>query len=243
MIETKGESILIKQTIYLFLAIFVALHYCKNARASDYDDAAHAFSSADSRQYELSRRAYRELQKKRRERIENEEAIRRQKIEDADQARSDERHRPDDADKGSQIVGDNHTPFSKRKDVTDDFSGAQFRSPDFAGADFHKSSFTDLDLAMRKFEERDADSDKLYTLDELDMPKKRMEDAKERAAKLFDDVSRRERVMPGADWAPSKLDPIQNGGFTTADDNGAPVPYKLNGHVDMQRKPAWEAAD
>jgi len=42
------------------------------------------------------------------------------------------------------------------------------------------------------------------------------------------------RDLPG-DWAPNKLDPTCNGGFEVAPDNGSPVPYRLNGHVDIQR--------
>jgi hypothetical protein len=43
------------------------------------------------------------------------------------------------------------------------------------------------------------------------------------------------------DWVPSKPDPSSNGGFTIYPDNGSPVPYKLNGHVDIQRKLPWQA--
>jgi hypothetical protein len=42
------------------------------------------------------------------------------------------------------------------------------------------------------------------------------------------------RDLPG-DWVPDKLDPVSNGGFEISPENGAPVPYRLNGHVDIQR--------
>jgi hypothetical protein len=45
------------------------------------------------------------------------------------------------------------------------------------------------------------------------------------------------------DWVPDKLDPLSNGGFTIAPDNGSPVPYKLNGHVDIQRGRPWNDND
>ncbi|CAN5507955.1 hypothetical protein BH11CYA1_BH11CYA1_14280 [soil metagenome] len=61
---------------------------------------------------------------------------------------------------------------------------------------------------------------------------------------------RRERAkLPGpiievtGDWVPDKLDPINNGGFTIAPDNGSPVPFKLNGHVDIQRGRPWNDND
>ncbi|MBU6451210.1 MAG: hypothetical protein KGS72_05505 [Cyanobacteria bacterium REEB67] len=40
-------------------------------------------------------------------------------------------------------------------------------------------------------------------------------------------------------WVPDKLDPIQTGAFTTSPDNGSPVPYRLNGHVDLERSTPW----
>jgi hypothetical protein len=43
------------------------------------------------------------------------------------------------------------------------------------------------------------------------------------------------------DWVPSKPDPVDNGGFSIYPDNGSPVPYKLNGHIDIQRKLPWQA--
>lgn len=45
--------------------------------------------------------------------------------------------------------------------------------------------------------------------------------------------------LPG-DWVPDKLDPIDNGGFAVSPDNGSPVPYRLNGHVDLQRVLPWD---
>ena len=38
-----------------------------------------------------------------------------------------------------------------------------------------------------------------------------------------------------SDWVPDALKLTSNGGFTIAPDNGSPVPYRLNGHVDIQR--------
>lgn len=42
------------------------------------------------------------------------------------------------------------------------------------------------------------------------------------------------------DWVPDKLDPANNGGFEVSPDNGSPVPYRLNGHVDIQRGRPWD---
>lgn len=42
---------------------------------------------------------------------------------------------------------------------------------------------------------------------------------------------------------PDKIDPTSSGGFGTSPDNGAPVPYNLNGHVDIERGRPWEKKD
>ncbi len=45
------------------------------------------------------------------------------------------------------------------------------------------------------------------------------------------------------DWVPSEDDPIQNGGFSIADDNGSVVPYKLNGWINLQKGFPWGEGD
>lgn len=42
------------------------------------------------------------------------------------------------------------------------------------------------------------------------------------------------------DWVPAKPDGTTNGGFGREDDNGFPVPYKLNGWIEIERKLPWE---
>lgn len=57
--------------------------------------------------------------------------------------------------------------------------------------------------------------------------------------KTFRDLTRQ---VPGMlqDWVPDKPNRLHNGGFSKAPDNGFPVPYKLNGWIDIQRKFPWE---
>ncbi|HEY9759602.1 MAG TPA: hypothetical protein V6C97_30870 [Oculatellaceae cyanobacterium] len=45
------------------------------------------------------------------------------------------------------------------------------------------------------------------------------------------------------DWAPSPVDLLTNGGFTQPVFNGRPVPYRLNGHININRKLPWDTAD
>lgn len=42
------------------------------------------------------------------------------------------------------------------------------------------------------------------------------------------------------DWVPSSPDRLRNGGFGSNPDNGSPVPYRLNGHIDIERKLPWQ---
>lgn len=42
------------------------------------------------------------------------------------------------------------------------------------------------------------------------------------------------------DWLPDKFDPLDNAGFTTSPDNGSPVPYRLNGHPDLEKGRPWD---
>lgn len=59
------------------------------------------------------------------------------------------------------------------------------------------------------------------------------------SASTFLQLIRPLELSPG-DWVPGKLDPISNGGFATPPDNGSPVPYSLNGHVDLEKKLPWQ---
>lgn len=54
------------------------------------------------------------------------------------------------------------------------------------------------------------------------------------------------KPIPGMlkDWVPDRVNRLHNGAFEKEPDNGFPVPYRLNGHLDIQRKRPWaEEAD
>ena len=50
------------------------------------------------------------------------------------------------------------------------------------------------------------------------------------------------RLLAG-DWVPDKPDKEANGGFGKEPDNGRPVPYRLNGHVKIERGLPWEPSN
>lgn len=54
------------------------------------------------------------------------------------------------------------------------------------------------------------------------------------------------KPVPGMlqDWVPDRVNRLHNGAFEKEPDNGFPVPYRLNGHLDIERKRPWaEEAD
>lgn len=191
--------------------------------------------------YERAERKFRE-HKRKQERHRQEDQERHERIEKADSDARANRFRDDETGGKEEAVNEDDTSFGgKRKMLDDDFDASKFKSPSFAGTNFEKNSFDDMDQAMRKIEDRDTPA-ALYLVDETDMPRRELEEHKVQEEKLQERLSHREHEMAG-DWLPSPLDPIVNGGFAIEEDNGAPVPYKLNGHVDLQRKPAWLSAD
>jgi hypothetical protein len=79
---------------------------------------------------------------------------------------------------------------------------------------------------------RDDDSDEK---NENDAHSDKQKDRRKKEEKL---LKKPVFVSPN-DWVPDKLDPLNNGGFATSPDNGSPVPYRLNGHVDLERGRPW----
>ncbi|MBS1998698.1 MAG: hypothetical protein JSS86_20380 [Cyanobacteria bacterium SZAS LIN-2] len=72
------------------------------------------------------------------------------------------------------------------------------------------------------------------------------QDLRREKKKHFDELQEvlQPPVPPGPNnWVPDKLDPIDNGGFECSPDNGSPVPYRLNGHVDIERGRPWKDSD
>ncbi|MGD9680306.1 MAG: hypothetical protein AB7W16_03905 [Candidatus Obscuribacterales bacterium] len=122
---------------------------------------------------------------------------------------------------------------------------------DFMDTDFKKKSFDDLkDLDGSRAE---VGGDKDMKPDEADDHDLRRDDikylffddsdhrckAREEEKKTFKDLT---RPIPGMlhDWVPDHVNRLQNGAFVKEPDNGFPVPYRLNGHLDIQRKLPWE---
>ncbi len=188
---------------------------------------------------------------------------------DLDQMKN-ERHpdaRPDDQIPTGSSTGANDSPRQQLKNKwTNDYTDTRFGKSNFSNmSEFDKGRATSLNGAM----DEDA-STGLYQSMELDdllqsardtsasgidrsaspadapavMPyRKMMKDRKKPALPGSDTMDVLERLPSGGlvDWVPSPVDPTDNGGFGAAPDNGFPVPYTLNGWVEIQRKYPWEA--
>lgn len=218
---------------------------CPHAIADDpFDINDDPFSmQAKLRRYRETRRI-RDEERRRREDEERRRIDKEEEKEAETKTRSDTPDKPDFSDHDDDVT--------TRKRIPGIDNSWQFNKFDFEDTDFSKNAFDSLDKEMRKFkddmrkslleskdDDKDKDKDVDYLPEDYDPTKltKRSDDYKD-----FSRMIKMKHEMPG-DWVPSKLDPLNNGGFTISDDNGAPVPYKLNGHVDFQREPAWTAAD
>ncbi len=120
----------------------------------------------------------------------------------------------------------------------------------FDGSEFKPSTFTDASLDKEQYKELSSSRHRKEQADEnvQSALKKRINDTDISAASGEDKVSleyasaQRTEVdntqpvhdLP-SDWVPDKLDLTSNGGFSIAPFNGSPVPYDLNGHVDLEQ--------
>ena len=202
-----------------------------------------------------------ELERKRRDERAEKKELRRERDanEEKDKLERDQRNRQmfDRSEDGSNTslssgsannnystpILDNDFTFNFEKQVlqSDLFSDHRSKSsPDYSpdlGLDFKPADFDWLEVMRSNSglfpRAREVDDHKFDRDKDTDSWEKRRERAK----------------LPGriievtGDWVPDKLDPTSNGGFTIAPDNGSPVPYKLNGHVDIQRGRPWNDND
>lgn len=182
---------------------------------------------------------------------------------DSDEKRRRERRRDDDdkdvdyRDVDDKDDGDKHAELKKNW------------TSDFQDTDFSKNSFRDFkdDPGRSVFDEKSGDPSREAKGGDRDSRRDKVRDSEHSligaasagAFSTYDDdwrrlhdIRKRElrdeermklltRPIPNMlhDWVPSKVDRRQNGGFTIAADNGYPVPYTLNGWVEIERDFPW----
>lgn len=165
---------------------------------------------------------------------------------DADRERSADSRINDEDDK------DDNDKRSLSIDNDNNFSGSQFNPQSYIDTDFQKKSFID-------FKESDQRKEK-----KLDWFKKKEPLLSDESADGNDDGPKNDRLKTEyaadreeaekklheapadilySDWVPSRVVRQNNGGFGTAEDNGAPVPYRLSGHINIERGFPWNPSD
>jgi hypothetical protein len=143
--------------------------------------------------------------------------------------------------------------FDMVRHVDNHFEGSQFRASTFMDTDFRKKSYRDsfrtkpgsemrMDARMRAddtIKRLSSDDDRIYAADgDEDSPADGMHDRgygrtwRELTEPIPDMLT---------DWVPDKVKRLHNGGFSISPENGRPVPYKLNGHLDIERNLPWKS--
>ena len=153
-------------------------------------------------------------------------------------------------------------PYSEEQGLSSMDVATEYGQKSFQDNDFGRHDFTDLlinggdkkpmELYSDDYDSAAHDSDtdktahdrKLFGDDkkEEERDKDREKVERRRDDANYDEVTElmKDPPRPGPNnWVPDKLDPLDNGGFVSSPDNGSPVPYRLNGHVDLERELPW----
>lgn len=163
-------------------------------------------------------------------------------------------------DRTDDLTGDQSQGDRNRSDSGLMAEDSPLGSTPAPGSEFNTPSFIDLDLSAdvckgllqydkpvqptkpdfrRPFSsEKDVQDDESQLSADDDLRTDLLEDIDAKRWKQLTDVD-----VQLHDWVPDKVHRQQNGGFELAPDNGSPVPYRLNGHVGIERGLPWKAND
>ena len=124
--------------------------------------------------------------------------------------------------------------------VGEKFDGSQYGASTFIDTDFGRHSYRD-DFTTPVYSGAAMYKNRVDTARD-DLKKDRLDPDDDRRARLWRNLT---TPPPGMlhDWVPSPPDPGSNGGFGLGADNGAPVPYNLNGFPDLERGLPWKPAN
>jgi len=204
----------------------------------------------------------------RKRRVRKEEEIYRQReatesldsLKSSDQDQDEVGKRPgagmSEADQDSDDMGPYGSQFKKHSFQDSDFAKHTFadlmmqNGPKAGDKDFSPAAQADLTTGGDKKKKNDyGDKDHVsFNADkeENDKHGDPKHDAGDDYDKHFDEIS--VLLKPPKDagpknWVPAEVDDTNNGGFGTIPDNGSPVPYRLNGHLDIERERPYRDAD
>lgn len=136
-------------------------------------------------------------------------------------------------DAASDDGGSSNSGFS----FGDRFDGSEYGASTFIDTDFGRHSYRD-NFTTPVYSGAAMYKNRVDTA-RTDLKKDRLDPDDDRRAKLWRDLT---TPPPGMlhDWVPSSPDPTNSGGFGLGPENGAPVPYNLNGFPDLQRGLPWK---
>lgn len=143
----------------------------------------------------------------------------------------EKKHKPRD-NSDTTYDADDGTSSRNGFSFGDRFDGSEYGASKFMDSDFgrqsYRDNFTTLPYTGAAMYKNRVDTAL------IDLKKDRLDPDDDRRARLWKELT---STPPGMlqDWVPSKPDPTASGSFGLGADNGAPVPYTLNGFPDLQR--------
>ncbi len=141
---------------------------------------------------------------------------------------------------------DSSQPPQLQENQADTYDGSEFKASTYIDSSFDKPDYRGERSKVSKMLDRSLKADgemSKKSHSEEGVKGAEGEDSKldkKNIGEMLGEVSGPVHELAG-DWVPDKIDPTSNGGFEISPDNGSPVPYRLNGHVDIERGRPWEA--
>lgn len=138
---------------------------------------------------------------------------------------------------------------SKAPAIYDGFNGSQFSGSRFIDTDFGKRSYRDDFVTLPGARSHAAPMRHYYENGSADSAeaafrKRHYDQSQAKSIEKRQSGLWKESMLPVlgnlGDWVPALPDPMDNGSFSSAPDNGYPVPYRLNGHLNFERKYPWK---
>jgi hypothetical protein len=168
----------------------------------------------------------------------------------------EEEEKKEEDKKSAEMHDDDKDSFGMHDDLRNKYDGSQFDKHSFIDSSFEKDDYRGGSRVSKMMEDASKERDELMKKEEEKKKKKMVaekddDDDDDGDYKKLDPRNIGDMLgqrsgpvhdLPG-DWVPDKIDLTANGGFEISPDNGSPVPYRLNGHIDIQRGRPWKDSD
>lgn len=112
--------------------------------------------------------------------------------------------------------------------------GGSYDASEFAAKKFGDNPYTRADM-REKYKNGRAKKEKMWAIPVEETGTRQEEKKAVGERKVFEEEEKGAPVHElTGDWVPGPIDLTSNGGFSIEPFNGSPVPYDLNGHVNVQ---------